>query len=138
MCCLRGVRCWGAEHRIARLGIGRKFQSPRVFEQLTVRENLALAVSRPKQPWTLLIGGLRSSQRDRVQHLMSIVNLQKRADWLAGALSHGQKQWLEIAMLVGQDPDLLLVDEPSLVSPMKRLISQPISLNHWQVITPFW
>ena len=100
------------EHRIARLGIGRKFQSPRVFEQLTVRENLALAVSRPKQPWTLLIGGLRSSQRDRVQHLMSIVNLQKRADWLAGALSHGQKQWLEIAMLVGQDPDLLLVDEP--------------------------
>ena len=100
------------EHRIARLGIGRKFQSPRVFEQLTVRENLALAVSRPKQPWTLLLGGLRSDQRDRVQHLMSIVNLQKRADWLAGALSHGQKQWLEIAMLVGQDPDLLLVDEP--------------------------
>jgi urea transport system ATP-binding protein len=69
-------------------------------------------VSRPKQPWTLLIGGLRGDQRDRVQHLMSIVNLQKRADWLAGALSHGQKQWLEIAMLVGQDPDLLLVDEP--------------------------
>jgi urea transport system ATP-binding protein len=100
------------EHRIARLGIGRKFQSPRVFEQLTVRENLVLAVSRPKQPWTLLFGGLRSDQRDRVQHLMSIVNLQKRADWLAGSLSHGQKQWLEIAMLVGQDPDLLLVDEP--------------------------
>jgi urea transport system ATP-binding protein len=69
-------------------------------------------VSRPKQPWTLLIGGRRVEQRDRVQHLMSIVNLQKRADWLAGALSHGQKQWLEIAMLVGQDPDLLLVDEP--------------------------
>ena len=100
------------EHRIARLGIGRKFQSPRVFEQLTVQENLALAVSRPKQPWSLLFGSLSAQQRDRVQQLMNIVNLQNRSDWAAGALSHGQKQWLEIAMLVGQDPDLLLVDEP--------------------------
>ena len=100
------------EHRIARLGIGRKFQSPRVFEKLTVQENLALAVSRPKQPWDLLFGGLNAAQRDQVHHLMAIVNLQARADWPAGALSHGQKQWLEIAMLVGQDPDLLLVDEP--------------------------
>ncbi len=101
-----------AEHRIARLGIGRKFQSPRVFEKLSVQENLALAVSQPKQPWSLLVGGLNGEQRDRVHHLMSIVNLQNRADWAAGSLSHGQKQWLEIAMLVGQDPDLLLVDEP--------------------------
>ena len=100
------------EHRIARLGIGRKFQSPRVFEKLSVQENLALAVSRPKQPWDLLFRGLNATQRDRVHHLMSIVNLQQRATWPAGALSHGQKQWLEIAMLVGQDPDLLLVDEP--------------------------
>ena len=101
-----------SEHRIARLGIGRKFQSPRVFEKLTVQENLALAVSRPKQPWPLLFGGLSAGQRDRVHHLMGIVNLQPRAEWKAGSLSHGQKQWLEIAMLVGQDPDLLLVDEP--------------------------
>ena len=101
-----------SEHRIARLGIGRKFQSPRVFEKLTVQENLALAVSQPKQPWPLLFGGLSAGQRDRVHHLMGIVNLQPRADWKAGSLSHGQKQWLEIAMLVGQDPDLLLVDEP--------------------------
>ena len=100
------------EHRIARLGIGRKFQSPRVFEKLSVQENLALAVSKPKQAWSLLLGGLNGQQRDRVHQLMSIVNLQNRADWVAGALSHGQKQWLEIAMLVGQDPDLLLVDEP--------------------------
>ena len=68
------------EHRIARLGIGRKFQSPRVFEQLTVQENLALAVSRPKQPWSLLFGGLSAQQRDRVQQLMNIVNLQNRSD----------------------------------------------------------
>ena len=101
-----------AEHRIARLGIGRKFQSPRVFEKLSVQENLALAVSRPKQPWPLLFGRLGGQERERVHHLIGIVNLQSRADWEAGALSHGQKQWLEIAMLVGQDPDLLLVDEP--------------------------
>ena len=101
-----------AEHRIARLGIGRKFQSPRVFEKLSVQENLALAVSRPKQPWPLLFGRLGGQERERVHHLMGIINLQSSADWEAGALSHGQKQWLEIAMLVGQDPDLLLVDEP--------------------------
>jgi urea transport system ATP-binding protein len=73
---------------------------------------LALAVSRSKQPWTLLFGRISAEQRDQVQHLIHIVNLQSRTDWRAGALSHGQKQWLEIAMLVGQDPDLLLVDEP--------------------------
>jgi len=100
------------EHRIARLGIGRKFQSPRVFEDLTVQDNLALAVSRSKQPWTLLFGRISAEQRDQVHHLMNIVNLQSRSNWRAGSLSHGQKQWLEIAMLVGQDPDLLLVDEP--------------------------
>jgi urea transport system ATP-binding protein len=100
------------EFSIARLGIGRKFQSPRVFEKLTVRENLALAVSRPKTPWNLLAGRLSADQRDRISRLMEIVALQPRADLPAGSLSHGQKQWLEIAMLVGQDPDLLLVDEP--------------------------
>ncbi len=100
------------EHRIARLGIGRKFQSPRVFENLNVYENLALAVSQPKKPWQLLIGGLNGFQRDRIDHLLNIVNLHSRSGFLAGSLSHGQKQWLEIAMLVGQDPDLLLVDEP--------------------------
>ena len=96
-----------SEHLIARLGIGRKFQSPRVFERLTVKENLALAVSRPKQPWPLLFGGLSAEQRDRVHHLMGIVNFQHRSDWKAGSLSHGQKQWLEIAMLVGQDLSLI-------------------------------
>ena len=100
------------EHRIARLGIGRKFQSPRVFENLTVRENLGLAVSRPKRPWSLLTTDLTATQRDRIDHLMEIVALQQRANQIAGSLSHGQKQWLEIVMLVGQAPDLLLVDEP--------------------------
>ncbi len=100
------------EHRIARLGIGRKFQSPRVFENLSVRENLGLAVSRPKRPWSLLTTDLTATQRDRIDHLLEIVALQQRANQIAGSLSHGQKQWLEIVMLVGQAPDLLLVDEP--------------------------
>ena len=100
------------EHSIARLGIGRKFQSPRVFENLTVEQNLALAVSSPKRPLPLLSSGLRPAQCDRIAQLMGIVSLQKRASQAAGSLSHGQKQWLEIAMLVGQSPDLLLVDEP--------------------------
>ncbi len=100
------------EHHIARLGIGRKFQSPRVFENLTVFENLALAVSKPKRPLPLLLGRNINRYSDQIHHLMSIVNLQARASTTAGSLSHGQKQWLEIAMLVGQDPDMLLVDEP--------------------------
>ena len=100
------------EFLIARKGIGRKFQSPRIFENLSVQENLALSVSRPKTPFSLLINSLKVKHLDQIQHLMSIVNLQSKANIRAGALSHGQKQWLEIAMLVGQDPDLLLVDEP--------------------------
>ncbi len=100
------------EHRIARLGIGRKFQSPRVFENLSVYDNLALAVAIPKKPFPLLLGRLQGLQIDRISQLMNIINLNSRATSLAGSLSHGQKQWLEIAMLVGQKPDLLLVDEP--------------------------
>lgn len=100
------------EHQIARLGIGRKFQSPRVFEQLSVQENLALAVSQPKTPVGLLGNHLTPAQRQRIQQLLGVINLSSRAHHRAGSLSHGQKQWLEIGMLVVQDPQLLLVDEP--------------------------
>ena len=100
------------EHRIARLGIGRKFQSPRVFEKLSVFDNLALAVAYPKKPIPLLLESTKRTETDQINHLMSIINLQAKANVLAGSLSHGQKQWLEISMLVGQKPDLLLVDEP--------------------------
>ncbi|MFM7287212.1 MAG: urea ABC transporter ATP-binding protein UrtD [Cyanobium sp.] len=101
-----------AEHRIARLGIGRKFQTPRVYQNLTPRRNLELAVSRRSSPFDLLFGRLDAAARDRVQHLLGVVGLEPFAHQRAGGLSHGQKQWLEIAMLVAQDPQLLLVDEP--------------------------
>lgn len=100
------------EHQIARLGVGRKFQSPRVFEQLSVQENLALAVGEPKTPMGLLQRHLTSAQRQRIHHLLEVINLAPRAHHRAGSLSHGQKQWLEIGMLVVQAPRLLLVDEP--------------------------
>tara|TARA_B100000029_G_scaffold499573_1_gene570155 strand:+ start:258 stop:1001 length:744 start_codon:yes stop_codon:yes gene_type:complete len=100
------------EHQIARLGIGRKFQSPRVFEKLSVYENLSLAISKPKKPWALLMNDQLNKHKDQILHLMKIVNLQSKSNVFAGDLSHGQKQWLEIAMLLAQDPDMLLVDEP--------------------------
>jgi urea transport system ATP-binding protein len=110
---LRGRSLVGtAEHQIARLGIGRKFQTPRVYQNLTPRRNLELAVSLNKAPVALLFSKLDGKSRDRVQHLLEVVGLEAHANLQAGMLSHGQKQWLEIAMLVAQDPDLLLVDEP--------------------------
>jgi urea transport system ATP-binding protein len=100
------------EHRIARLGIGRKFQTPRVYQNLTTRRNLELAVSQNASPFSLLFSSLDQESRDRVQHLLEVVGLAPQAGLPAGGLSHGQKQWLEIAMLVAQSPELLLVDEP--------------------------
>ena len=101
-----------SEHHISRMGIGRKFQTPRVYQNLSPRRNLELAVRGPHGPAALLFGSLSAEQRDRVQHLLAVVGLERQAQQPAGGLSHGQKQWLEIAMLVAQDPELLLVDEP--------------------------
>ena len=100
------------EHKIARLGVGRKFQSPRVFENLTVKENLEISVSTPKSPLNLINKKIKNDQLEEIEHLMNVINLSKKINSKAGALSHGQKQWLEIAMLLGQKPDLMLVDEP--------------------------
>ena len=100
------------EHKIARLGVGRKFQSPRIFENLTVKENLEISVSTPKSPLNLINKSIKDEQLKEIERLMKIVNLAQKVDSKAGSLSHGQKQWLEIAMLVGQKPDLMLVDEP--------------------------
>ncbi|MBB6092278.1 urea transport system ATP-binding protein [Povalibacter uvarum] len=100
------------EPQIAEAGIGRKFQKPTVFEQHTVLENLELAAAGNKSIWATLFSPLTAVQRDRIDHVLETVRLQDRRDTRAGVLSHGQKQWLEIGMLLMQDAQMLLVDEP--------------------------
>ncbi len=100
------------EPSIARLGIGRKFQKPTVFEQLSVRDNLLLSLKGKRAPFAMLFARRTSAEETRIEEILTTTRLTPHASRLAGALSHGQKQWLEIGMLLGQDPELLLVDEP--------------------------
>jgi urea transport system ATP-binding protein len=100
------------ESQIAQMGIGRKFQKPTVFEQLTVFENLELALKTDKNVKPSMFFKLDSQQSDRVADLLHTIQLTGSVNRLAGNLSHGQKQWLEIGMLLMQDPKLLLLDEP--------------------------
>jgi urea transport system ATP-binding protein len=104
------------EPEIAQLGIGRKFQKPTVFEQLTVFENLELALKTNKGDergvWASVFFKLDSAQGDRLAEVLHTIHLADSAFSPAGVLSHGQKQWLEIGMLLMQDPKLLLLDEP--------------------------
>ena len=101
-----------SEDRIVRMGIGRKFQTPRVYLNLTVRENLDLACNRSKTVFSTLFGRPATSERRTVLGLLETIGLVSKADLQADLLSHGEKQRLEIGMLVAQSPDLLLVDEP--------------------------
>jgi urea transport system ATP-binding protein len=98
---------------IARQGIGRKFQKPTVFEALTVWENLELAMKGDKSVWASLRARLTSDQNDRINEMLTLLRLNGEQDRFAGLLSHGQKQFLEIGMLLVQDPHLLLLDEPA-------------------------
>jgi len=100
------------EPEIAQLGIGRKFQKPTVFEQLTVFENLELALKTNKAVLASMFFRLDSVQADRLGEVLHTIHLADSVSRLAGNLSHGQKQWLEIGMLLMQDPKLLLLDEP--------------------------
>ena len=100
------------EYKIARLGIGRKFQTPRVYLNLTVRENLDLVCNRNKNVFSTLFSRSSSSERRNVAGLLETIRLVAKAELQANLLSHGEKQRLEIGMLVAQSPDLLLVDEP--------------------------
>ncbi|OYT93176.1 MAG: urea ABC transporter ATP-binding protein UrtD [Burkholderiales bacterium PBB3] len=100
------------EPQIAQLGIGRKFQKPTVFEQLTVFENLELALHTDKGVKSSLFFRLDSSQSDRLLEVLHTIHLADSLTRQAGNLSHGQKQWLEIGMLLMQEPKLLLLDEP--------------------------
>jgi urea transport system ATP-binding protein len=101
-----------SEPEIAEAGIGRKFQKPTVFEQLSVFENLELALAGDKSFWTTLLARLRPADIERIDHVLEVIGLGASRSVLAGTLSHGQKQWLEIGMLLTQEPELLLVDEP--------------------------
>ena len=100
------------EPEIAQLGIGRKFQKPTVFEHLTVFENLELALKTPKDVKASMFFKLDSVQSDRLAEVLHTIHLADSVLAQAGNLSHGQKQWLEIGMLLMQDPKLLLLDEP--------------------------
>ena len=100
------------ETEIAELGIGRKFQKPTVFENHAVGDNLLLAAKAPRGVYATLFGGAAKRERETIERILSIIRLSDERARLAGSLSHGQKQWLEIGMLLAQDPKLLLVDEP--------------------------
>ncbi|EKF43013.1 urea ABC transporter ATPase protein UrtD [Nitratireductor indicus C115] len=100
------------EAAIAELGIGRKFQKPTVFESHTIRDNLELALKKPRDVFSAWFYQPDDKDTARIDEILDMVRLTARAQELAANLSHGQKQWLEIGMLLAQDPQLLLVDEP--------------------------
>ena len=102
-----------SESQISRAGIGRKFQKPTVFEAQSVRENLAMALKNPRGPFDVLFYRKTKSGAERIETIAEQVGLIEELTRPAGELSHGQKQWLEIGMLLAQDPRLLLVDEPA-------------------------
>jgi urea transport system ATP-binding protein len=100
------------EPEIAQVGIGRKFQKPTVFEKHTVFENLELAMVGNKSVWQTLVARISPAQVERIEAVLQRIGLLEQRRTIAGSLSHGQKQWLEIGMLLMQDPQVLLVDEP--------------------------
>jgi urea transport system ATP-binding protein len=101
------------EATIAELGIGRKFQTPTVFEHHSVEDNILLALKADRRPFAALLSRRDTAERDRIDMLLERVRLSRHRHRPAAELSHGQKQWLEIGMLLAQEPKLLLVDEPA-------------------------
>jgi len=100
------------EQRVAQLGIGRKFQTPNVFKSLTVLENLRLSVRSPRRVLAALLLPQAAVARRRVEEILETIGLTAKAHVEAGILSHGEKQWLELGMVMAQDPELFLIDEP--------------------------
>ena len=102
-----------SEAKIAQLGIGRKFQKPSVFETQTVYDNLMMALSNNRNPFSVLAYKRNLKDDEKISNIAMQINLNEKMSVLAGELSHGQKQWLEIGMLLAQNPKLLLIDEPA-------------------------
>nr|WP_293949064.1 urea ABC transporter ATP-binding protein UrtD [Sneathiella sp.] len=124
---------------IANLGIGRKFQKPTVFESQTVFHNLELSLKGDKGVRRTLFAALTDAEVARIMEVLKIIRLTDKVNNLAGSLSHGQKQWLEIGMLLMQDPDLLLVDEPvagmtDAETEQTAILLREISANHSVVV----
>ncbi len=101
------------EYEINRLGIGRKFQTPSVFTEHTVYNNIVLSLAGSRGVFASIFKRLSSTERDRIDELLKLIRLDTKRDWKAAQLAHGEKQWLEIGMLLAQDPKVLLVDEPA-------------------------
>jgi urea transport system ATP-binding protein len=101
------------EYEINRLGVGRKFQTPSVFTEHTVFNNLVLSLQGSRGVFASIFKRMSSTERDRIDELLKLIRLDGKRDWKAGQLAHGEKQWLEIGMLLAQDPKILLVDEPA-------------------------
>ena len=120
---LRGESIIGfSEQKISRLGVGRKFQTPRVFDNLSVIRNLEFAASPAKTPFHLMFESLTPAVKDEVHRIMDYVGLAPYAKVEAGSLSHGQKQWLAVSMLVAQSPDIILLERLK-KSPMMILLN---------------
>jgi urea transport system ATP-binding protein len=100
-----------SEHMLVRYGIARKFQTPAIYRSLTCYEHLEVAIGY-RRPLPALFGGMKRDEKNRIWEVLDTVGLRERAKEKAGALSHGEQQWLEIAMLLVQEPKLLLLDEP--------------------------
>lgn len=100
------------EHQIAELGIGRKFQAPSIFSGLTVMENLELAMSQRRDVFSTLRARMNKEDMNRIRDQLDMIGLADRSELKAGGLSHGEKQWLEIGMMLMQNPVVLLLDEP--------------------------
>jgi len=101
------------EYEINRLGIGRKFQTPSVYIEHTVQDNLVLSLKGPRGVFASLSRRLSATDRKRIDEILDLIRLGPKRNWKAGLLAHGEKQWLEIGMLLAQEPKVLLVDEPA-------------------------